>query len=167
MDLATVGHNLKTSVHRMHLLSPDELPLYAYEDPKKGWQVTTDKEGKEREGVELRPSVILLVGKDSAAFRQREVEMKRRAMDALMNNRRAGGRGYDPTKDEQERLQTISAATVGWENIVWNDDPKGGGKTYLMDYSPENAITLYEGYPPGADQADREIVNRANFTESA
>lgn len=158
MDLNAIGSALKSSqAQDMHLLAPDGSPLYAYQHPEKGWQVTTDRD---LEGHELFPCLFKMIGIDSKAFRERK---------AANFNRAQKQRGKVKFSEaEMEAFETVASGVTGWSHIVWNEAPSDPeSKGFLIEHDFDNVMKVIMGYPPCFDQADRFISDRANFFDSA
>ncbi len=98
------------------------------------------------------PITITLVGSDSATFkRAMQVQADRRLKS---NNRRA----ISMQSIEDDAVDLLSAATVGWDGIVVD------GKE--LPFSNENAKTLYERFPWIREQVNSFIGERANFLKA-
>lgn len=110
------------------------------------------------EGTELisdgKPMTIQLIGAKSRAFR------------AAINNqaRIDANRRVKPLPsieaDEARSAKLLSHATVGWDNITWEDED---GKPYLLPFSRENAEMLYKERSWVREQVDAFVAYEKNF----
>jgi hypothetical protein len=90
---------------------------------------------------------VRVVGMDSAVWRRIMRDQERRVLAAAAS-------GTDEV--EQDVAQTLAEATLGWRGLEANGEP--------LEFSAEAAYELYSGAPYIADQVDRFIGKRANFT---
>lgn len=150
MDFASNGRALVADTGTpMQLVDPtdDFSPLYAIEDPEKGWTVTLDAEAPG-----ARPCILRVVGQDSRAYRRRRHEL----VDAL----RARQKAMKSAQIEAEALKMVAAGVIGWENIPWSDP---GEKAILLPFNDENLLAFLDLYRPAFDQVNDFIGQRSNF----
>ena len=94
---------------------------------------------------------IRLAGADSEIYRK----AMRAAAARRINSRRRSA--LTPEEMEQEALELLAKATLGWEGVVLD------GET--LPFSPENARRLYGRFPWIKEQVDLFIVDRGNFLQ--
>lgn len=121
-----------------------------------------DDKGKVHED---RPVRIKMLGPDSET-------LQKRARKRVAKRIKASGGSLDMSKmssGEIEELmernsgavaENMADATLTWENI-----PDAGGK--LLEFSPDNAVWLYEAYPAIARQLREEAGEIDDFLELA
>ena len=162
MDFNSIGQQVASSTGtKMSIDSPAGLPMFAYEDPKNGWQVTDDQEAVQRElkGVQMFPCQFEMVSKDSKEFRRRAAQLYRLSKS---------NKNYKFSEAEIEAAKTVAAGIVGWSHMVWQDNPSDPkSKTYLIEFNEENLLTVLFGYRAALDKANEFIAERANFFTSA
>lgn len=90
---------------------------------------------------ELTDFYITIAGVDSKTYRE-----------ALRNYQRA-----IVSKKEADELELLVAVTKGWRGLESEGKP--------VEFSADKARELYENAPPIAQQVDRFIVDRRNFTK--
>ena len=75
--------------------------------------------------------------------------------------KRLGNRKYFPSAEEiqENSLEMLITATVEFEGVTFNERK--------LDYSPENARTLYNQLPWLREQAERFLEDWANFLPKA
>lgn len=101
--------------------------------------------------VPLKTRIILL-GADSAVYRDTEREIHRRFQQILKTNRKAI---RTPEGIEADHIELLVSVTKGWTDLQLNGQD--------FSYSPANARTLYTDYPWVREQVDHAINDRANF----
>jgi hypothetical protein len=153
MDFNSIGKKIASSTGvSMSVDAPNGNPMFAYEDLKKGWQVTDDPDGV---NVAVFPCEFTVVSKDSKEFRRQAAELYRKAKLAKKQKF---------SEAEREGIETVASAIVGWSHIVWNDNPTDeGSKNYLIEYNQENLMKVLSGYRAALDKTNEFIVQRENF----
>lgn len=111
--------------------------LYTVEDHEKGSElrIVSPIDG------ELTDFYIKIQGIDSKAYRKAVRAYHRR----LLDNKEGG---------ESELLASV---TIGWRGLEENKEP--------VEFTKEKAVYLYENSPNIANQLDRFIADRKNFTK--
>ena len=91
---------------------------------------------------------LLIAGVDSDVWRKAIRESQRAAVERLV----AG-----EASEEKDNATLLSMATLDWRGLTDNGEE--------VEFSPEKAEELYRNAPYIADQVDRFIAKRANFTQ--
>lgn len=92
---------------------------------------------------------IRVVGLDSSIWRNTLREAQRAAVERLVSGE---------AEVEQDNTLTLAKATIGWRGLT-----RDGAE---VEFTQEEAQALYKNAPYIADQIDRFIAKRANFTQS-
>ncbi|MFZ3193685.1 MAG: hypothetical protein WA154_10845 [Moraxellaceae bacterium] len=96
---------------------------------------------------------VRLVGVDSRAFRALARERNRLRFSDVDAD---GKHVQEPAQlAEQRDIEMLVASTLGWRGMTSDGKP--------MEFSKENALTLYENSPDIKAQVDAFIFNRRNF----
>ena len=97
---------------------------------------------------------ISVLGKDSDAFqRVSRAQNKKR----LAKMQKGGFRNISAPLEEVERdgIDLLASCTTGWTGVIVS------GKE--IEFSKDNAVMIYEGYPWIKEQVDIAVGDRANF----
>jgi DNA polymerase III alpha subunit len=102
-----------------------------------------------------QPISLLLLGKDSEAFRKASRAASNRRLKAT-----ARGRNNTTTAEdiEAEGKRLIIACTKGWKNVEVDGGP--------LEFNEENAEKFYDRFPAFFEQADEFIGGRENFLKA-
>jgi hypothetical protein len=97
---------------------------------------------------------IRLVGMDSGAYRRALHQIQNRKLGRLT-------RGKSPSMElvERDELELLAACTVGWSGVVVDGAP--------LEFSAQNAVSLYERFRWIKEQVDAYIGDRENFFQNA
>lgn len=152
MDINSLSKSLNGDVFKMPFPDPDGRDLFA-KQVDDVWTVTTDS-------TDANPVTLHLVSKESPQYRA-----ARRTLDAaiMKDTRQPANKQMSEDEKDEKVLRTICAAVVGWDYMVWNDDPQNGGEPYLLDFTPANALMVLGAYSPARTKADQETQNLGNF----
>lgn len=113
------------------------------------WMVLRHPGTGEPLGEEDKRSRVLLLGGDSVEARRfQQARTDQRLQDSQT-------RTLSSADVEADDIEGVVALTRGFENIELDGQP--------VTYSPENARKLYKRFIWMREQANRYIVNRANF----
>ena len=104
-------------------------------------QITNPTTGKDTD------CYITVIGIDSKSFRSEQRKRQRKALDAVRNNK--------SIPDDEFGL--LVESTIGWRGF------ESEGKEW--PFSKKNAQSLFDNSPLIADQVDKFIADRANFTK--
>lgn len=104
---------------------------------------------------EKKPITIKVLGIDSKAYRNKQLEFQRKRIAKMTRNRK----NNDIVMSDEDACELLAECTVGWEGIVENGKP--------IEFSKEAAASLYMNYRWIREQVDQSIGDRANFLQSA
>lgn len=96
---------------------------------------------------------VKLRGRDAPTLKALELEQRRRRLEQLA---RDGLERADPQQRDEEELEMITAATVGWDGLELDGEP--------VAFSAEKARWFYTEFPCFLEQARLAIIKRANFS---
>ncbi|MCK5605398.1 hypothetical protein KAR91_26135 [Candidatus Pacearchaeota archaeon] len=102
--------------------------------------------------------VISVLGKDSDAFNKISRSQNKRRMAKMQ---KGGFRNVatPPIEEvESDGIELLAACTTGWTGVVRD------GK--VIEFSKDNAVMIYKGYPWIKEQVDIAIGDRANFIKA-
>jgi len=91
--------------------------------------------------------IITLLGEDSAEYKKRIAEARRKMSTSKKR--------FSIADAEAEAMENRIAVTVGWEGI------SEAGKE--LECTPENVRYMYEKYGWLVEQVDKFVMDRANF----
>lgn len=95
---------------------------------------------------DLTDCYINVIGVDSKKFRSLQKERRRAVLDAIRED----------TKLEDDEFQLLVDSTLGWRGFTHK------GKELKFD--KENLLALYTNSPKIAEQVDKFMADRKNFT---
>lgn len=95
---------------------------------------------------------IKVASPDSEVYRKAELKFKSRSLKNIQRNK---GRNLNVEDSDRNNLDFLVDLTLGWENVIFHGTE--------MEFSAENASTLYTAVPFVRDQVDRFVVDRSNF----
>lgn len=94
---------------------------------------------------------IKVVGQDAESYQEQLRALQKKSVEAMARSRRVNG-----IDAEQEGINLLAASTRGWRAL-----PPVDGKP--LEFSPENARTLYRRFPWIREQVATAISERSNF----
>lgn len=102
---------------------------------------------------EATGAALKLRGRDAPTLKALELEQRRRRLEQLA---RDGVDRIEPQQRDEEELEMLVAATVGWEGLALDGE--------AIPFSAEKARWLYTEFPCFFEQARVAVVKRANFS---
>lgn len=102
---------------------------------------------------EATGAALTLRGRDAPTLKAIELEQRRRRLEQLA---RDGIDRVEPQQRDEEELEMLVAATVGWEGLELDGE--------AVPFSAEKARWFYTEFPCFLEQARLAIVKRANFS---
>lgn len=102
-------------------------------------------------------ATVTLYGQDSAAFRNKALELQRRRLDRLAKRGKLDA--ADPVGLEEDGIELLAAVTEGWAGI------EEAGKPLV--HCEAAAIDLYRRMRWIREQVDEAVHNRANFLQGS
>lgn len=103
-------------------------------------------------GEPLSAVKIRLLGADSDAYRDLQMQMQRRAAERMARTRKLS---ITPEEIEAQALDLLVAVTQGWSGITEGGTP--------VEFSPENVRKVYTRATWLREQVDAAVQDRANF----
>ncbi len=103
-------------------------------------------------GEPLTFAKIRILGADSDAYRDLQMQMQRRAAERMARTRKLN---ISPEELEAQALDLLVAVTQGWSGLTLDGAP--------FEYSPENARKLYTRATWIREQVDTAVQDRGNF----
>lgn len=108
-------------------------------------------------GKEPEPVQLILLGADSAQYRDAQQQMVRRRMAKAKDNPEGI---IDADQIRVEGIDCLVRCTIGWVNVT----DKAGKQ---IPFSPEAVRALYTAMPVVVEQADNFMADRRNFLPAA
>lgn len=100
---------------------------------------------------------VLLYGKDSAAFKERQRMLSDKALESTLKNR--GRPKLSAAELEEDNIITLVACIAGFTNMEVDGKPMGSTAAEVR--------SVLERFPWIAEQADENITDRSNFIKSS
>jgi uncharacterized membrane protein YcgQ (UPF0703/DUF1980 family) len=107
--------------------------------------------------------LITVLGEDSEAYRKITHHQQQRRLKRALASRKGSAGANDALEDlDDDQLEILAACTKAWR-MKDDSDVKLDGKP--LPCTAENARALYERFPVIRAQAERTLLDRANFTQ--